>query len=107
MTDATQRNRRATSAIVRLLLIGGTVAAVLGVASLTVGRFRGMAGLLLLIGGVGATTIGLLLELLTEIANHLAVIRTQLKSLELLTNVADHLAAIRTQMGKGVLGLLG
>jgi hypothetical protein len=108
MNDAIQKCYwRANGIVVPLLFVEGIIAALLGMIGLAVGRFTGTTGLLLLAGGIGVTVIALLLELLTEIAKHLAVVRTQLKSLELLTDVAGHLAAMRAQMGKGVLGLLG
>lgn len=108
MTESTQRIfLRLTGIVAPLLLIAGITAALLGVGSLAIDRFRGTTGLLLFFAGIGTTTMALLLRLLNEIANHLAVVRTQLKSLELLTDVADHLQAMRTQMGKGVFGFLG
>jgi hypothetical protein len=107
MTNATQRISRGNGIIVPLLFIVGIIAAVVGVVSLATGSFGGIAGLVLLFGGIAGTAMALFLSLLMEIAAHLAVIRTQLKSLELLTDVADHLQAMRTQMGKGVFGLLG
>ena len=51
------------------------------------GKLGVMAGFLLLFGCVGAIAMAQLLELLTDIA--------------------DHLAAIRAQLSKGVFGLLG
>jgi hypothetical protein len=106
MADATQRSfSRVNGIIAPLLFIAGVLATSLGIVGLAVGR--SVAGLLLLFGGMGAVAVSLLLSMLLEIANHLAVIRTQLKALELLTDVADHLQAMRAQMGKGVFGLLG
>jgi hypothetical protein len=86
MIDTTQLSHKRVEKIVPLLFIGGIVAALLGLASLAVGSLR-VAGLPLLFGGLGAVAFAQLLELLSEIASHLA--------------------AIRTQMNKGVLGLLG
>jgi hypothetical protein len=87
MDDATERSYRQVKIIVLLLFIGGIVAALLGLASVVAGKFGVTAGLLLLLGGVGAIAMAQLLELLTDIA--------------------DHLAAIRAQLAKGVFGLLG
>ena len=104
--ETPQTRFRVNGIVIPLLLVLGIMTVILGIASLSIGKFRGEAGLLIF-GGLGGTAIALLLEKLTEIANHLAVIRTQLNALEVLSEVADHLGAIRTQMGKGVLGLLG
>jgi len=60
-----------------------------------------MAGFLLLFGCVVAIAMAQLLELLTDIADHLAAIRAQL------TDIADPLAAIRDRLSRGVFGLLG
>jgi hypothetical protein len=76
--------------IVLLLFIGGIVAALLGLATVAVSKLSKlgvMAGFLLLFGCVMAMAMAQLLELLTDIA--------------------DHLAAIRAQLSKGVFGLLG
>lgn len=86
MADATERNYKRVEIVIPLLYIGGVIAAPLGVAFLVIGNF-GVAGLPLLFGGLGAVAFAQLFELLTEIAGHLA--------------------AIRTQMNRGVLGLLG
>ncbi len=87
MGSATERSYRQVKIIVLLLFIGGIIAALLGLATVAVGKLGVMAGLLLLFGCVVAIAMAQLLELLTDIA--------------------DHLAAIRAQLSKGVLGLLG
>ena len=90
MDSATERSYRRVKIIVLLLFIGGIVAALLGLATVAVGKVGKlgvMAGFLLLFGCVGAFAMAQLLELLTDIA--------------------DHLAAIRAQLSKGVFGLLG
>jgi Na+/H+-dicarboxylate symporter len=107
MTNLTQRISQVNGIIVPLMFIAGIIAAIVGVGSLATGSFGGITGLLLLFGGMAAIAIALILALLMEIALHLAIVRTQLKSLELLTDVADHLQGMRAQMGKGVFGLLG
>ena len=86
MTDATQRSQKRVEIIVPLLIIGGGIAVLLGIAGVAIGGFK-VAGLSLLFGGLGAIAFAQLLELLSEIASHLA--------------------AIRAQMNKGVFGLLG
>jgi hypothetical protein len=86
MTDATQRSHKRVEIIVPILFIGGGIAILLGIAGLAIGGFE-VAGLSLLFGGLGAIAFAQLLELLSEIASHLA--------------------AIRAQMNKGVFGLLG
>jgi hypothetical protein len=75
------------SRIVPFLFIAGVGAGLVGVISLAVQEGGVMLGLLILFAGVGAIAMAQLLELLMEIANHLA--------------------AIRNQVGRGVLGLLG
>jgi hypothetical protein len=90
MDSATERSYRRVKIIVLLLFIGGIVSALLGLATVAVGKLGMlgvMAGFLLLFGCVGAIAMAQLLELLTDIA--------------------DHLAAIRAQLSKGVFGLLG
>jgi hypothetical protein len=77
-----------------MLLIGGVIAALLGIASLAVGRFEVAIGLSLTFGGLGAIAFSFLFQLLSRLAG-------------LLTEIASHLSAIRSQMEKGVLGLLG
>jgi hypothetical protein len=86
MTDATQRSQKRVEIIVPLLILAGGIAVLLGVAGVAIGGFN-VAGLSLLFGGLGAIAFAQLLELLSEIASHLA--------------------AIRAQMNKGVFGLLG
>lgn len=86
MTDATQRSQKRVEIIVPLLIIGGGIAVLLGIAGVAIGGFK-VGGLSLLFGGLGAIAFAQLLELLSEIASHLA--------------------AIRAQMNKGVFGLLG
>jgi hypothetical protein len=85
MADSTERDYRRF--IVPTLFIGGIVTGLLGIASLVMARSWPTVCLLLLFGGAGAIAMAQLLELLVEIA--------------------EHLAAIRAQVGKGVLGLLG
>ena len=90
MDSSTERSYRRVKIIVLLLFIGGIVAALLGLATVAVGKLGKlgvMTGFLLLFGCVGAMAMAQLLELLTDIA--------------------DHLAAIRAQLSKGVFGLLG
>ena len=87
MDRATERSYRRVKIIILLLFIGGIVAALLGLATLVVGKLGVTAGFLLLFGCVVAIAMAQLLELLTDIA--------------------DHLAAIRAQLSKGVFGLLG
>ena len=90
MDRATERSHRRVKIIVLLLFIGGIIAALFGLATVAVGKLGKlgvMAGFLLLFGCVVATAMAQLLELLTDIA--------------------DHLAAIRAQLSKGVFGLLG
>jgi hypothetical protein len=87
MDSATERSYRRVKIIVLLLFIGGIIAALLGLATVAVGKLGVMAGFVLLFGCVGAIAMAQLLELLTDIA--------------------DHLAAIRAQLSKGVFGLLG
>jgi hypothetical protein len=87
MDSATERSYRQVKIIVLLLFIGGIIAALLGLATVAVGKLGVMAGFLLLFGCVVAIAMAQLLELLTEIA--------------------DHLAAIRDQLSRGVFGLLG
>jgi hypothetical protein len=90
MDRAAERSYRRVKIIVLLLSIGGIIAALLGLATVAVGKLCKlgvMAGFLLLFGCVGAIAMAQLLELLTDIA--------------------DHLAAIRAQLSKGVFGLLG
>ena len=83
----TEQSYRRVKIIVLLLFIGGIVAALLGLATVAVGKLGVIAGFLLLFGCVGAIAMAQLLELLTDIA--------------------DHLAAIRAQLSRGVFGLLG
>jgi hypothetical protein len=87
MSDAAERMYRRVAIIVPFLFVAGVIATLLGIASLVVGSFGVLAGLPLLFGGVGAIALAQLVELLKEIA--------------------IHLAAIRAQMDKGILGLLG
>ena len=87
MDRATERSHRRVKIIVLLLFIGGIIAALLGLATVAVGKLGVLAGFLLLFGCVVAIAMAQLLELLTDIA--------------------DHLAAIRAQLSKGVFGLLG
>jgi hypothetical protein len=97
MDRATERSYRRMKIIVLLLFIGGIIlfiggiiAAQLGLVTLAVGKLSKLgvtAGFLLLFGFVAAIAMAQLLELLTDIA--------------------DHLAAIRAQLSKGVFGLLG
>ncbi len=90
MMDLTQQDQR-ERVIVPSLFIAGIVAGLLGITSLAAvlvtGRSGVLVGLLLLFGGIGAIAMAQLLELMVDIA--------------------DHLATIRAQLGKGVLGLLG
>ncbi len=85
MAHATRRSYGRVEIIVPALYIGGMISALLGIVSVAV--TLGGSGLALLFCGFGAIAFGQLLELLTEIAGHLA--------------------AIRGQVGKGVFGLLG
>ena len=94
MTVATQRSHELLNINFRLLSIGGATAALLGVASLAVGRFGAVVGLPLIFGGLGSIAFSLLLQLLSKLV-------------ELLTEIENRLAAIRSQMEKGVFGLLG
>jgi hypothetical protein len=87
MDSATERSYRQVKIIVLLLFIGGIIAALHGLATVAVGKLGVMAGFLLLFGCVVAIAMAQLLELLTDIA--------------------DHLAAIRAQLSRGVFGLLG
>ena len=87
MDSATERSYRRVKIIVLLLFIGGIVAALLGLATVAVGKLGVTAGFLLLFGCVGAIASAQVLELLTDIA--------------------DHFAAIRAQLSRGVFGLLG
>ena len=87
MIDTAERMYRRVAIIVPVLFVAGVIATLLGIASLVVGSFGVLAGLPLLFGGVGAIALAQLVELLKEIA--------------------IHLAAIRAQMDKGILGLLG
>ena len=90
MDSATERSYRRVKIIVLLLFIGGIVAALLGLATVAVGKLGKLgvlAGFLLLFGCVGAIAMAQLLALLTDIA--------------------DHLAAIRAQLSRGVFSLLG
>ena len=89
MDSVTERSHRRVKIIVLLLFIGGIVSALLGLATVAVefSKLGVMGGFLLLFGCVGAIAMAQLLELLTDIA--------------------DHLAAIRAQLSKGVFGLLG
>jgi hypothetical protein len=84
--DSTKRSHRRVKIIVLLLFIGGIIAALFGLATVAVGKLGVMAGFLLLFGCVVAIAMAQLLELLTDIA--------------------DHLAAIRAQLSRGVFGLL-
>lgn len=93
MTTATRRSDTLVK-VFPLLFVGGIVAALLGIASLAVGRFGVVVGLPLIFGGLGAIVFSLLFQLLSKLV-------------ELLTEIASHLAAIRAQMEKGVFGLLG
>jgi hypothetical protein len=88
------------------MFIGGGITAVTGIATLALGRLGVMPVLLLFFGGVGAIAMAQL-DLLMDIATHLAKMREHFQLLELLTDVADHSAAIRTQLGKGIVGLFG
>jgi hypothetical protein len=94
MTATTEQNHELLNITFRLLSIGGAIAALLGVASLAVGRFGAVVGLPLIFGGLGLIAFSLLFQLLSKLV-------------ELLTEIASHLAAIRSQMEKGVFGLLG
>jgi len=90
MDRATERSHGRVKIIVLLLFIGGIIAALLGLATVAVGKLGKLgvlAGFLLLFGCVVAIAMAQLLELLTDIA--------------------DHLAAIRAQLSRGVFGLLG
>lgn len=89
MDTATERSYRRVKIIVLLLFIGGIIAALLGLTTVAVefSKLGVLAGFLLLFGCVAAFAMAQLLELLTDIA--------------------DHLAAIRAQLSKGVFGLLG
>jgi len=90
MDSATERSYRRVKIIVLLLFIGGIIAALLGLATVAVGnlgKLGVMAGFLLLFGCLVAIAMAQLLELLTDIA--------------------DHLAAIRDRLSRGVFGLLG
>jgi hypothetical protein len=117
MIGATLRDRRARRVIVPALFIGGILAALLGIAGMAVRSAGVMVGLSLLFAGVGAMAMAQLLHLLMDIADHLAVIRTQTEHLAAIMAQTEHLAAIRTQtedlaviraqMSKGVLGLFG
>lgn len=88
MDTATERSQRRVKIIVLLLFIGGIIAALLGLTvAVEFSKLGVLAGFLLLFGCVAAFAMAQLLELLTDIA--------------------DHLAAIRAQLSKGVFGLLG
>jgi hypothetical protein len=89
MDSVTERSYRRVKIIVLLLFIGGIVSALLSLTTIAVefSKLGVMAGFLLLFGCVAAFAMAQLLELLTDIA--------------------DHLAAIRAQLSKGVFGLLG
>jgi hypothetical protein len=87
MDRATERSHKRVKIIALLLFIGGIIVAPLGLALVAVGKLGVMAGFLLLFGCVVAIAMAQLLELLMDIA--------------------DHLAAIRAQLSKGVFGLLG
>lgn len=74
MDSATERSYRRVKIIVLLLFIGGIVAALLGLATVAVGKLDKLgviAGFLLLFACVGAIAMAQLLELLTDIADHL------------------------------------
>jgi hypothetical protein len=103
MDSATARSYRQVKIIVLLLFIGGIIAALLGLATVAfgkLGKLGVMAGFLLLFGCLVAIAMAQLLELLTDIADHLAAIRNQL------TDVAVPLATIKDRLSKGVFGLL-
>ncbi len=85
MAHANRRTYGRVEIIVPALYLGGVISALVGIISVAV--TLGRSGTALLFCGFGAIAFGQLLELLTEIA--------------------DHLAAIRGQVGKGVFGLLG
>ena len=104
MDSATERSYGQVKIIVLLLFIGGIIAALLGLTTVAfgkLGKLGVMAGFLLLFGCVVAIAMAQLLELLTDIVDHLAAIRAQL------TDIADPLAAIRDRLSRGVFGLLG
>ncbi len=96
MMDSTERSYRAKKVIVLSLFIVGIASGLMGVVSIALGRSSVVVNLLLLFGGFGAIALARLLELLTDIAYHLAALKTQ-QSFELLTDIADHLADIRNQ----------
>ena len=89
MDSAAEQSHKRVKIIVLLLSIGGIIAALLGLATIAVefSKVGVMAGFLLLFGCVVAIAMAQLLELLMDIA--------------------DHLAVIRAQLSKGVFGLLG
>jgi hypothetical protein len=81
MIATTQQSHEPLNINFRLLSIGGAITVVLGVASLAIGRFGAVVGLPLIFGGLGSIAFSLLfqslsklVELLTEIAIHLAAI---------------------------------
>jgi hypothetical protein len=102
MADITEQSPKRV--MVPLLHVAGVVAALLGIDDLAVGNFGVRAGLMLLFGGLGVLALAQLFKLLTEIANHLSAIRSQL---EALAEIAGDLSAMRAQMNRGVFGLLG
>lgn len=76
MIGTTHRSYWAVKVIIVLLCIGGGLAILTGLFSLVGGPLFGiLAGLPLLLGGVGSIAVAQLLELLRDIANHLAAIR--------------------------------
>lgn len=83
--ESTLQKYITTRYIAPSLFIGGILAGALGLVGLMI--FHGILAFCLFFAGVAAIAMAQLLELLFQIA--------------------DHLAAIRAQVGKGVLGLLG
>jgi protein-S-isoprenylcysteine O-methyltransferase Ste14 len=75
VNEKNERSYWAAKIIVALLFIGGVLAVLMSLFSFAGGLFGVLAGLPLLFGGIAAIAVAQLIELLTDIANHLWAIR--------------------------------